>query len=646
MINDIVGKVLDSRYEILALSGSGGMANVYKAKDRETDNIVAVKILRDEFLDNPELVRRFKNESKAISLLNHNNIVKVFDVSVSEEIQYIVMEYIEGMQLSAYIERSGGKLTWKVTVFFIEQILSALSHAHEKGVVHRDVKPQNIMLLQDGSVKVMDFGIARLSRSDSRTITEKAIGSVHYISPEQAKGDTTDPKADIYSVGIMMYEMLTGILPFEAESAVSVAIKQISDTAIQPREIDPTIPEGLEEIVMRAMAKEPDDRYPSCSLMTADIAEFKKNPSIKFAYTYLSDDEQTKFIDKVTTRNNNKKQTTSKENVLNSRNKTKKKKKTSILIPVMLGLATAFAFGGAALVLLIFNMSGSPLFATFEDVELPTFIGMSADELDDEYDFRFLIEEVYSNEHPIGTVVDQIPKPPKLVKENAQITIKVSKGIEIVTVPDLYGERKTEAELMLIDLGLIVTVENVIDETGTMPFSYVMGTDPVAGTELSSGSSITLYSSAATLSNVTFVPQITGISQTDAQELLLNSQLYIGSVANEVSTQPPGTILSQSPEAGTEVEFNTSVNVVVAIAPSAPPVTVDPETGEVLPVYTIPNIVGMTGAQAQAANPTIQMNYDDDFDQAGGAAGIICFQAPAAGTQSTSNAMAYGIYLG
>ena len=232
-MDNLIGKRLDGRYLIGNLIGVGGMANVYRGKDTKTGNAVAVKILKEEFLDNEELVRRFKNESKAISILDHPNIVKVYDVSVTDKLQYIVMEYVDGITLKEYLKQRGGPLTWKEAVHFATQVLSALHHAHSKGIIHRDVKPQNIMLLADGSIKMMDFGIARLSRAQSQTVSDKAIGSVHYISPEQAKGDRTDARTDIYSVGIMLYEMLSGKLPFDGDGAVSIAIMQIADKAKQ-----------------------------------------------------------------------------------------------------------------------------------------------------------------------------------------------------------------------------------------------------------------------------------------------------------------------------------------------------------------------------------------------------------------------------
>ncbi|MBQ7219104.1 MAG: serine/threonine protein kinase, partial [Ruminococcus sp.] len=282
------GKKLDGRYEIRELIGVGGMANVYHCYDTIDAREVAIKILKDEFLDNEDFIRRFKNESKAIAVLNHPNIVRVYDVSFGDMIQYIVMEYIDGITLKEYIDMQG-VLDWKETVHLTTQILKALQHAHENGIVHRDIKPHNIMLLQDGTIKVTDFGIARFSSNATRTMTEQAIGSVHYIAPEQARGESTDGKTDIYSVGVMMYEMLTGKLPFDGDSAVSVALMQLQAKARRPREVNPNIPEGLEEITVKAMQKNPDDRYHSALEMLSDIERFRLNPGISFGYTFADD---------------------------------------------------------------------------------------------------------------------------------------------------------------------------------------------------------------------------------------------------------------------------------------------------------------------------------------------------------------------
>ena len=299
-MDSYVGKRLDGRYEIREIIGVGGMAVVYKAYDNIDDRIVAIKILKEEFLANEEFRRRFKNESKAIAVLSHPNIVKVYDVSFGDRLQYIVMEYIEGITLKEYIEQQK-VINWKEAVHFTTQILRALQHAHDKGIVHRDVKPQNIILLQNGNIKVTDFGIARFSRGETRTMTESAIGSVHYISPEQARGEITDDKADIYSVGVVLYEMITGKLPFESDSAVSVAIMQLQNEAVHPRDINSQIPIGLEQITLRAMQKNTKDRYQSAAEMMNDIEAFKENPEIIFGYFpdvtgEATDDAQTRFF--------------------------------------------------------------------------------------------------------------------------------------------------------------------------------------------------------------------------------------------------------------------------------------------------------------------------------------------------------------
>lgn len=320
------------------------MAVVYKAYDNIDDRTVAVKILKDEFLASEEFRRRFKNESKAIAVLSHPNIVKVYDVSYGDKLQYIVMEYVEGITLKEYIEQQG-VISWKETVHFTTQILRALQHAHDKGIVHRDIKPQNIMLLENGTIKVTDFGIARFSRSETRTMTDTAIGSVHYISPEQARGDITDDKSDIYSVGVVMYEMLTGQLPFQSDNSVSVAIMQLQTDPVKPREINSSIPEGLEQITMRAMQKNPKDRYQSAAEMILDLEEFKRNPSIKFDYSYFVDNEPTKFVDKtapVTVPMANSSDTRVIDNPQPAPEETNKTTEKNKMIPILSGIVIGF----------------------------------------------------------------------------------------------------------------------------------------------------------------------------------------------------------------------------------------------------------------------------------------------------------------
>ncbi|MCL2694073.1 MAG: protein kinase, partial [Oscillospiraceae bacterium] len=292
-----IGRKLDGRYELLELIGVGGMADIYKARDMVEDKIVAAKILKNELAESEDFLRRFRNESKAIALLSHPNIVKIFDVGFSDKIQFIVMEYIDGITLTEYIERQG-VLKWRDALHFVIQILKALQHAHDRGIVHRDIKSQNVMLLSDGTIKVMDFGIARFNRETDKTISEKAIGSVHYISPEQARGDETDEKSDIYSVGVMLFEMLTGRKPFDGDNPVAIALMHMQTQPKKPTDINSSIPDGLEEITLKAMQKEPVKRYSTAGEMVGDIEEFKKNPSIVFEYKYFSSDKNEKYFDK------------------------------------------------------------------------------------------------------------------------------------------------------------------------------------------------------------------------------------------------------------------------------------------------------------------------------------------------------------
>ena len=275
-MDQYIGKMLDDRYEILELIGSGGMANVYKARCHRLNRLVAIKILKSDLADNADFRRRFHDESQAVAQLSHANIVSVYDVSTNPDREYIVMELIDGITLKQYMERRG-RMDWRESLHFITQIMRGLSHAHSRGIIHRDIKPQNIMVLRDGSVKVADFGIACLA-NQGQTLTQEALGSVHYISPEQARGDRPDARSDIYSSGVVLYEMLTGRLPFEGESAVSVAIQHLSSIPLAPREINPDIPEQLELICMKAMAPDLEHRYQSADAMIADLEAFRKNP--------------------------------------------------------------------------------------------------------------------------------------------------------------------------------------------------------------------------------------------------------------------------------------------------------------------------------------------------------------------------------
>ena len=560
-MDQLIGKKLDGRYILLEQIGNGGMAQVYRAQDLANGRIVAVKVLKEQFMDNEEIVQRFKNESRAISMLDHPNIVRVYDVSVWDKTQFIVMELIEGMDLKQFMMQNGGKLTWKETVKFAEDTLQALQHAHEHGIVHRDIKPQNIMLLKDGSIKVMDFGIARFSRSGVHTATDKAMGSVHYISPEQARGDVTDAKSDLYAVGIMMYEMLSGQLPFDGESNVAVAIKQISEEARPLKELNPEVPEGLAAIVHRAMEKNPGKRYESAQAMLEDIAQFKENPSIQFAYQYMNN-TPTRYMDAVKDKRSSKPSGSSEQAV--PKKKKKKKGLSHYVLPVLAGMAFAFLLGSAILVYMIFHFSGNTLFETREDVELPNFVGKTVEEILDnrEYTskFVFTVKESYRTDYEAGDIYDQNPKGGKIVKEGHEVILRVSKGVQIVEIPNVVSYTKEEAveTLTAIDLSVMVSYETGSD----VPIGQVIRTDPAAGTQLSTGQQVKVYVSAEKVDNMRTVPNLVGLASADEAKKLLNQYtLTLGTVTEVESELPFGTVLDQSVAPDTKVYTGSTISV-------------------------------------------------------------------------------------
>ncbi len=594
-MDNLIGKRLDGRYSIESLVGVGGMANVYRGTDLKTGNQIAVKVLKDEFLDNEELVRRFKNESKAISILSHPNIVKVYDVSVTDKLQYIVMEYVDGITLKEYLKQRGGALTWKETVHFATQILSALQHAHSKGIIHRDVKPQNIMLLADGSIKMMDFGIARFSRAQSQTVSDKAIGSVHYISPEQAKGERTDARTDIYSVGVMLYEMLSGRLPFDGDGAVSIAIMQISEKPKPLAEIAPQTPAGLRQITEKAMEKDPDKRYQSAQEMLAAIEEFKRNPSIQFAYEYRSaEDNPERNINRVVSNTKPSQKSTSihtgdarrvgTSNPGRSKSAQKKKKasKGFSLLPIFFGMAVAFVIGAAILIYLIFTNSSNLLFSNRADVQVISFVGMTKDEfLATDYNnlLRAEFPEEYSSE-PAGTIIRQTPKAGRTVKEKQRIVLTVSLGTQYVTIPETKNMVAEDAEQTLKDMGLRVTKKPMSDNS--VANGAVVYTQPAAGETVEGDSTVILYVSRSEVSKESQVPSLTGKTIEEARNEVKGLNLSIRTI-EQASEQPAGTVLSQSPDAGSTVRKSSVITLVVSTGVPevvAPPEPVEPTVNE------------------------------------------------------------------
>lgn len=607
-MDNYVGKRLDGRYEIQEIVGVGGMSVVYKAYDNVDDRVVAVKILKDEFLTNDDFVRRFKNESKAIALLSHPNIVKVYDVSFGEKLQYIVMEYVDGITLKEYIQKQGA-ITWNDALFFTTQILKALQHAHDKGIVHRDIKPQNIILLPNGNIKVADFGIARFSRSETRTLTDTAIGSVHYISPEQAKGEFTDEKADIYSVGVVLYEMLAGKVPFEAESAVSVALMQLQNNAKRLTEINPDIPLGLEQICIHAMEKDPKDRYQSATEMLLDVEEVINNPKTVFDYSCFVDKSPTKYIsdtDKITAETpviNEKpieKAVDSDEDEVEYYDPDHKKKVISAVLIGIIILVTAT-------VLLIMAITGS--FKTSTNT-LDNFVGFSYDELisSNKYDYEFVLEQKKTDEVEPGIVVDQSPEAGSKVISGSQVKLVVSASMDDINVPNIYNLNDEKAKKALANEGLtnykFTTISSETVEEG-----LVVYTEPKAGTVVSSDTQIVVFvSSGPTTKEVVNieVPDVTGLKQEGARAFLEKMGFKNVNFVTQDDLRPKGVVISQSPAAGSSATADDKIKVVIS---SGETTTTTKPTSKVSLSVSLPKIVDESG---EYITDTLEVTIDGE----------------------------------
>ena len=600
-MDQYIGKMLDNRYEILERIGTGGMAIVYKAKCHRLNRLVAIKILKSDLAQNEEFRRRFNAESQAVAQLSHPNIVLVYDVSRGGDMEYIVMELIDGITLKQYMEKRG-QLNWRESLHFITQIMRGLSHAHSRGIIHRDIKPQNIMVLRDGSVKVADFGIACLADS-AQTLTQEALGSVHYISPEQARGDRPDARSDIYSSGVVLYEMLTGRLPFEGESAVSVAIQHLSSIPLAPREINPDIPEQLELICMKAMAPDLEHRYQSADAMIADLEAFRKNPEVEMKFD-LSDlrpeenDEPTRTIRTMPShtvtipvhqpeRNYPRRERDEDE---------EPRRAGSGKRGVLVGAVTVAAV--AVVIVLFKTILGSFAPAVVDQYQVPDLYNMTIEkaENDPRIEGVFEIQKAgseFSADVPEGHILRQDPKKGE-TRKGSQLVIQVwvSAGEETGEVPDLENKSEQDARILLEKLNKEYNLELTVEAPEELKqFSeeitegYVIKTEPAQGEILKKGDTVKLIlSKGPDIKPVTVLPFV-GMSIDSVLSQLESYKLTCDAADVEVvdSDKPGGTIVWQSPASGETVPEWTTIKfrVSAGLASSALPITVDiPQNGK------------------------------------------------------------------
>ena len=588
-----VGKLLDNRYEILEQIGMGGMARVFRALDHRLNRQVAVKILRDDLAEDAELRRRFHEESQAVAMLSHPNIVAVYDVSRSSDLEYIVMELIDGITLKQYMQKKGNKLNWREALHFITQIVKALGHAHSRGIIHRDIKPHNIMVLRDGSVKVADFGIARVASGGHSTLTQEALGSVHYISPEQAKGSHIDARSDLYSAGVVLYEMITGRLPFEGDTPVSVAIQHINSIPLAPREIDPSIPEALEAITMKAMAPNPDNRYSSADEMLADLEEFRKNPNINFDYNIssfqdeLDDVEKTQVlptaasISRVGSRADSA-YTSGRSRASQSRRRWEEDEEDESEPPrrlnwPIIGAVAAILIFVVALLYIMFSAAFSnTLSSQTGSIQVPSVTGrlFTDVQVDAELLNGFTLElsgEETSNQ-PEGTILRQDPTANSLVSEAGTIQVVVSSGAqETVTMPSLTNHSMTQAISQLENLGLDLDIDynSLRSYHDTIPENYVISTDPAEGEVLSEGQQVFLEISLGPEEQTVPMGNLIGMTREEAEQAILALGLEIGSVRELASDeQPEGRVWYQSVAPYTEVQPGTKVDIFISSSSS------------------------------------------------------------------------------
>jgi serine/threonine-protein kinase len=574
-----LGKTLDGRYEIVSVLGIGGMAIVYKAFDHKLKRNVAIKVLRDDVAMDAQSRRRFRTEYQAVGMLSHPNIRAVYDVVSSGDTEYIVMEYVDGINLKQYLKKKG-MLPWKEALHFSTQIAKALSHAHSKGIVHMDIKPQNIILPKDGTAKVADFGIAQLEEGGSEPENaEEAVGSIHYISPEQARGEAVDARSDIYSLGVVMYEMLTGKLPFDGESVAEVAVKHFTVSPVAPTSINPEIPPELEEITLKAMQPNPDDRYASAEEMLADLEDFRKGQTaaigdvVRRALAAESVRRQAAVKDEIHVITKNVPRISragelSKEGYVRRRARANK-------ISTLLGFAIVIVFA-LGLFSFVWNYWLEGIFSDAERLNVPDFVGQTAQTITEDESmtdlFDFTIVYKADSVNPAGTIIDQSPEAGAsrmIIPEGIAVELTVSSGVQLVELPDVVNQPYNEAQITLQSKGL--NVEMTLEPSDSVTYNYVIAMEPEAGTSVSSGSTVTLRVSGGPTVTYVTVPNLVGMDK--AAALLTLQQQGIVCTESEItylssSEEEQGLVLWQNYAEGTEVVSGSKIYLQIGSGPA------------------------------------------------------------------------------
>lgn len=557
-----IGRILDGRYEILERIGSGGMSVVYKALCHRLNRYDAIKILRDDLSADGESRERFQAESQAIAMLSHPNIVSVYDVGHLDDMEYIVMELVDGITLKQYMQKKGA-LSWKETLHFSIQIAKALAHAHEKGIIHRDIKPQNIMLLKDGTIKVADFGIAELQSSLSGS-SDQAVGSVHYMAPEQAKGAVADARSDIYSLGVVMYEMLTGALPYTGDTPEEIAIKHINGNPVSPHELAEDVPVKLEEITLRAMSSDLQSRYQSADEMLADLEEFRKDQAAAEARLTIAPD-----VAPIRERGGM------------PREQYKQRKKRSRKVTILSGV-----FGVLLLIIGLFAFLWSfwlkGLFTEGEQIKVPNFVGQNCEDVmnDQQYKgiYNFTVKIQIDQDHEQNTILGQSPEAGKemsLVDEGINVELTISSGYTSVQIPDIPSGRYTEAEATAIleESGFKVAEEQIASDT--IKEGYVVSTSPASGETLDVGSTVYLMVSSGPDVKKIAMPNLIGRTEADARAKLTLSNLHLGNVSYVEKDYDDdsmyGVVIWQSVDADIQVDEGTEIYIQISAKPAATP---------------------------------------------------------------------------